>query len=411
MAVKPLAISEADAVVIGAGAFGFSAAYHLAKNGLKRVALLDQFEPGTQVSPKAAGLFKLVQTTETMTRLARKSVDVLTGFKGDSGIPMPHVRSGSILAACTPEHASMLDAEYEDALGWGVEIERIDGQEASRLAPYLNSNRILAAYHIPGDIYIEEPKSMLMAYRQAAERLGVAVIGHTLATGIATEQGAVVGVATPSGEIRTPIVVDAAGAWARRVGSLAGAEVLVQPVRHQLRITVPIAGIEVQLPIIRLIDAAVYVRPARGGLMYGGFEKDPMPYDVPSDRAFTIDMLPLDGRKSDHSAQLIGAEIPAVLDVPAQEERGGLFTMTADGLPLVGPLNGVRGLWAATGCNGSGFSLSSGIGSCLAEWIVGGEPPIDLSILNPNRFASERLSDIDLCNAAVWQYANYYTPK
>jgi 4-methylaminobutanoate oxidase (formaldehyde-forming) len=85
--------------------------------------------------------------------------------------------------------------------------------------------------------------------------------------------------------------------------------------------------------------------------------------------------------------------------------------MTADSKLLAGPVRGLRGFWVATGCNGSGFSLSSAVGRCLAEWIVGGEPPFDLSPLDPNRFASRQLSDEELVATCAFQYANYYTPS
>lgn len=408
---EPLPVTSADAVVVGAGAFGYSCAYHLAKAGAGSVVLLDQYEPGTQVSPRAAGLFKLVQTSEVMTRLAQLSVEIVTTFERETGVPLPHVRSGSLFVARTPEHAAMVDAEAEDARGWGVEIHRVDGQEAHRICPYLEGNRLLAAYAIPGDIYIEEPRAMLLAYHQAAERLGAKIIGHTPVTGIRVAHGSVTAVETPRGEIRTPIIVDAAGIWAPWVASLAGATAPVQPVRHELRITAPIAGVQPSYPITRIIDAAVYLRPARGGIMIGGFEPDPLPVKPPAAPGFTIDMIPLDRRLTDRCVELVREDVPAVAGVAAQEERGGAFTMTADGRLLVGPSPEVQGLWLATGCNGSGFSLSSGVGRCLAAWIVDGEPPFDLSPLAPARFAGKTFSAEELRTAGVWQYANYYTPR
>lgn len=407
----PLPITQADAVVVGAGAFGFSAAYQLARLGAGTVALIDQYEPGTQVSPRAAGLFKLLQASETKTRLARMAVEIVAGFEAETGIPIPHVASGSILAARTPAHASMIDAESEDGRGWGVDVRMIDGAEAGRLCSYLDGRNLLAANHIPGDIYIEEPKSMLIAYRQAAERLGAVIVGHAPVTGIRVAGGAVQAVVTARGEIRTPVVVDAAGVWARRLGSLAGADVPIQPMRHQLRITTPRSDIAPDQPIVRLTDASAYARPARGGLMVGGFEADPMPMDPAAAPGFTIDMVPVDPRVTDRFAASMGEEIEALRGATAQEERAGLFTMTPDGRLLAGPSDQVRGFWIATGCNGSGFSLSSAVGRCVAEWIVGGSPPIDLAPLDPNRFRRQRLTDDDLRAAGVFQYANYYTPS
>lgn len=106
----------------------------------------------------------------------------------------------------------------------------------------------------------------------------------------------------------------------------------------------------------------------------------------------------------------LGSLTPALGDTPVAEHRGGLFTMTPDGRFLAGPVPGVQGFWAATGCNGSGFSISAGIGRALAEWIVGGTPPVDMSSLDPGRFGPGPLDDDELTRAALWRYSNYYTP-
>jgi glycine/D-amino acid oxidase-like deaminating enzyme len=403
-------IDRADVVVIGAGAFGLSVAYHLAALGAGRVALLDRFQPGSQTSPRAAGLFKLVQADETRTRLKQLSIHKVTHFAEETGVPLPVVQSGSLLLARTPEHAALIEREARQSLGWNVELEMIDGAEARRLMPALESDDFLAACHIPGDVYIEEPRFLLQAYLAAIASQPVDVLPATTVTGIRLANGAVTGVETTSGEIEAPVVVDAAGAWARAVAAGAG-EVPVVPTRHQLLITQPVGGIEERHPIARIIDAAVYVRPARGGLMFGGFEADPLVVD-PRERgdAFTIDDVPLDLRVLDRLSGLVRATVPAVHDAPVAEHRGGLFTMTADGRFLAGPVPGVRGLWAATGCNGSGFSFSPAIGQVLAEWITTGAPSIDITSLSPERFAGAALDEAALRDAAIWQYANYYTP-
>src|SRR5687768_16948096 len=332
---RPLPITQADAVVIGAGAFGLGAAYQLADHGAGRVVVLDRFAPGSQTSPRAAGLYKLIQADETLTRLAQSSIEVIRGFSKATGIPLPFVQSGSVLAARTAEHAELIDKEAEESAGWGVELEKIDADGVRRIAPYLTGREIRSAYFVPGDIYVEEPHSLLDAYMAAIAQLGSLVMGEAPVTGIAVDNGEITGVSTPRGDISTPLVIDAAGAWARGVGALAGVEVPVAPVRHQLLITRPIAGMSPHEPIARIVDASAYLRPAPG----------------------------------------------------------------------------VHGLWTATGCNGSGFSISAGIGRALAEWIVGGEPVIDLSSLDPGRFGPGPIDDGELTSAGLWQYANYYTPQ
>ena len=403
-------LTEADAVVIGAGALGLSAGYHLAKLG-RRVAILDQFAPGSQTSPRAAGLFKLIQGDQARTRLAQLSIRTVTHFEAETGVSLPVTRSGSLMVARTPEHADLIYTEAQRSGGWGVALEMVDGGEARRLAPFLQPDGIRAACHTPADLYIEEPSSLLHAYLQAAELRGATMVPHTRVIGIRLQNGAVSGVVTSQGEIGTPVVIDAAGAWARRVGELATATVPVMPVRHQLLITEPIEGVEAEQAIVRLIDTAVYVRPARRGLMLGGFEADPLPFDVACQREdFSMDGVPLDSSVLRRLGATVEGNIPALRGAPVQEHRGGLFTMTPDGQLIVGPHPDIRGFWIATGCNGSGFSLSPGVGQVLAEWVVEGRPSIDLASCAPARFRAQSFDDQQLRAAGVWQYAHYYEP-
>jgi glycine/D-amino acid oxidase-like deaminating enzyme len=408
---SPLPVSQADAVVIGAGAFGLSAGYQLAAHGAGRVVVLDRFAPGSQTSPRAAGLYKLIQADETLTRLAQSSIEVIRGFSEATGVPLPFVQSGSVLAARTAEHAALVDAEAEASAGWGIELEKIDAAGVRRIAPYLTGRGIQSAYVVPGDIYVEEPRSLLDAYMTAIAQLGSLVVGEAPVTGILVNNGEIAGVATPRGEIATPLVIDAAGAWARAVGALAGVEVPVAPVRHQLLITRPIAGMSPDEPIARIVDSSAYLRPARGGLMMGGMESNPIAIDPRLDPQFSMADTPLDMRVLDKFTAALGPLVPALGDTPVAEHRGGLFTMTPDARFLAGPVPGVRGLWTATGCNGSGFSISAGIGRALAEWIVGGEPAIDMSSVDPGRFGPGNFDDDQLTSAGLWQYANYYTPQ
>jgi glycine/D-amino acid oxidase-like deaminating enzyme len=407
---SPLPVTQADAVVIGAGALGLSTAFQLASLGNQHVVIVDRFAPGSQASPRAAGLYKLIQADETLTRLAQSSIAIIRSFTEATGVPLEFVSSGSILAARTRDHAALVDEEAGASASWGVELEPLGPAAVHRLAPYLTGKDVRSAYFIPGDIYVEEPRTLLDAYLTALAKLGSHVVGNAPVTGIILKNGEVTGVSTPRGEIATPLLIDAAGAWARGIGSLAGAEVPVAPVRHQLLITQPIAGMDPKEPIARIVDASAYLRPARGGLMMGGMEHDPLPVDPRLDPAFEMARTPLDMRVLDDFTAALGPLVPALADTPVAEHRGGLFTMTPDARFLAGPVPGIRGFWAATGCNGSGFSLSAGLSRALAEWIVGGEPPFDLSALDPGRFGAGPIDDEELTAAGVWRYANYYTP-
>jgi glycine/D-amino acid oxidase-like deaminating enzyme len=235
------------------------------------------------------------------------------------------------------------------------------------------------------------------------------VTEHEPVTAIPVTAGRVAGVETGRRPIAAPVVVDAAGGWVRHVAGLAGAQVPVATVRHQLLITGPTAQVDPADPITRVADAAVYLRPARGGFMFGGFEPSPLPVDPRRQPAsFTTDDVPLDlGVLRQLAAQIL-AEVPAAGTAPVAEHRGGLFTMSPDGRFVAGPVPDLPGLWVASGCNGSGFSSSLAIGEALASWITTGTAPPGMTALSPGRFGP--LSDDALLTRGLWQYAHYYDP-
>ena len=397
-------LMDADVVVIGAGALGLSTALHCALAG-RSVIVVERGTAGSQASGRAAGLFKSVQADELRTRLARRSIDKAVSFADWAGVPLPVVRAGSFLVARTAAHREYLRRELAQSRGWGADVREA---AAPRLS-YFRAAGAQFALWCPEDAYIEEPASLIGAYLAACRRHGAVVAENEPVTGITVSGGRVAGVQTPARSIAAPAVVDAAGGWVRQVAGLAGARVAVAPVRHQLLITGPAAQVDPADPITRVVDAAVYLRPARGGLMAGGFEAAPMPVDPERQPAgFTTDDVPLDLGVLRRLTAQVSAEAPVAGTVPVAEHRGGLFTMSPDGRFVAGPVPGLAGLWVASGCNGSGFSSSPAIGEALAAWITTGTAPAGLAALSPGRFAG--LAEDVLVTRGLWQYAHYYDP-
>ncbi len=193
--------------------------------------------------------------------------------------------------------------------------------------------------------------------------------------GIDVKNGEIRGVHTTRGYVGTPVVVDAAGAWARIVGKMAGVDVKIVPDAAFSSVSPRRShGVPAELPILRITDAAGYARPARGGLMYGIFEPDPLPFGPEPGQTMSLDMVPVSRPVLEEAHDRMMRSMPAIANATAQEERAGLFTMTADGKFIAGPMPGIQGLWVVSGCNGSGFSMSTGLGATIAEWIVGGAP-------------------------------------
>jgi glycine/D-amino acid oxidase-like deaminating enzyme len=404
---------KADVAVVGAGALGLSTALHCARQG-RSVVVLDRRAPGSQASGRAAGLFKSVQGDEVRTFLARRSIDLVRHFSEWAGVPLPVAASGSLLVARGGGHKKLLAAELDQSRRWGVNLAAVSPAEAAeRTGGYYRPAGDEDVAWCPEDVYIEEPGALIDAYLAAARQAGVQVLADEPVTAISVSQGTVTGLATAARRIETGVVVDAAGAWVRQVGELAGAWVAAAPVRHQLLVTEPVPGMPAGAPITRILDYAVYLRPARGGLMLGGFESAPLPVDPRAEApGFDTDDVPLDRGVLDTMAAQVAALVPAVQTAVRRgavaEHRGGLFTMSPDGRFLAGPVPEVPGLWVASGCNGSGFSSSPAIGEALAGWITGGRPPVDLSSLSPARFGG--LPDSTLVERGTWQYAHYYDP-
>jgi glycine/D-amino acid oxidase-like deaminating enzyme len=401
-------VVDADVVVIGAGALGLSTALHCALAG-RSVVVADRHTAGSQASGRAAGLFKSVQADELRTRLARRSIVQAVSFADWAGVPLDVTRSGSFLIARTAQHRDYLARELAQSRGWGADVrEASPAQVAGRLSYYRAAGEEFALW-CPEDVYIEEPASLIRAYLAACRLHRVVVAEHEPVVGITVAQGRVAGVDTAGRAIAAPVVVDAAGAWVRQVAELAGAAMPLAPVRHQLLITEPVPGLDPADPIVRVVDAAVYLRPARGGLMVGGFEANPLPVDPrqqPS--AFTTDDVPLDLAVLHKLAAQVSAEAPASGTVPVAEHRGGLFTMSPDGRFVAGPVPDLPGLWAASGCNGSGFSSSPALGEALATWITTGTAPPGAEALSPARLGP--LPDDAVITRGLWQYAHYYDP-
>lgn len=395
-----------DAVVIGAGGLGASTAFHLAKAGL-RVALLDKVELASQTSPRAAGLSGTLRADEPMTRIAARSVRKIETFSQDTGEELVFFQPGSLKVARRPEHAEQLHAEVARGKRLGLNVDLITLDEARQLMPYLHTEGVLGVMHMRTDVYLE-PVQIPALYARACEKRGGVLLPHTPVDEILTTGGAVCGVRSGDQEIRTNIVVDAAGAWLRLVAALGGASVKLVPTRHQLMVTVPLPDVRSNQPITRIIDANVYIRPEKGGLMLGGYEDDPLQYDMHDvGRGFRIEDLVLDESVLRRLAEAVAVQFPIFRNVALQEHRGGLPTMTADGEHVLGPAPGVPGLWVIGGCCVGGLSTAPALGELLAEWITRGAASMDVSCMAPDRVATD-LPEEELRDLCRLKYAHHY---
>jgi glycine/D-amino acid oxidase-like deaminating enzyme len=401
--------STAEAVVIGAGSFGSSLAYHLAAQGLEDVVLLDRFDVGGQTSPRAAGLTQQIRRERETTLLAKLSVEKFVRFTEETDIPLEFHQSGSVKMARDEAGVAQVAWELRAGQELGLDIRPMEADELAARVPWARADGILAMWITPSDLYLE-PRQVPQIYAAAARAKGVTVLTETPVTALKRERdGRVIGVETSKGAISAPIVVDAAGAWTRQVVEEAGIRIPVVPMRHQLMITEPLPGVRSEQPICRVIDANVYVRPCWGGLMLGGYEANPLPFEMrDASSTFQIADMPLDEGVLRGLADLVRDQFPVLQDVPLQTYRGGLPTMTADGKHIVGPVPGAEGFYALTGCIVGGLSISPGMGEMLAQMILTGASDIPLDIYAVDRFAPD-FDDGELVEACVDAYAHHYS--
>jgi glycine/D-amino acid oxidase-like deaminating enzyme len=401
-------IDRADVVVVGSGGLGAATAFYLVHRGAERVVLVDKHDLGSQTSPRAAGMAAHARSSDLMLELMKVASSKLRRFTEDTGQPLAWTQSGSLKVARRPEDAKTLEREHERARRSGLDAKLISPEAAQRLNPLLEPEGVLAVMWVAEDLYFE-PSQVAIGFARGAEARGASLLPHTTVTRVEIEHGRVASVETDKGRIRTPIVVDAAGAWTRQVAVASGIRIPLVPTRHQLFITEPVEGVHAELPMVRIMDAAVYVRPCDGGLLWGVFEEGPTQFDMDSlPESFQIRDIDLDADVLWRAAEDVRQQLPALRASTVREHRGGIPTMTADGWHIVGPALAAEGFFIAGGCNVAGLSISPAIGDALAAWIIDGAPPHDLTPLSLERFRSEAQSEERLRQDAAWQYRHFY---
>src|SRR6202049_1448521 len=366
-------ISKADVVVIGSGGLGAATAYYLAKRGGLSVALLDKHDIGSQTSPRAAGMVSCVRKGDLMIKLIKDACRKIESFTEETGQPLDWVHSGSLKIARRPQDADVIAADLQRGKRMGLDVEQISPDAACRLNPFLKPSGIVTALRIGDDRYFD-PAQVAVGFARGAQSKGAILLPNTDVTEVSITGGLVTGVQTSNGPIEASVVVDAAGAWTRQVAETSGIRVPLVPTRQQLIITEPLDGLRADLPMVRIMDAAVYARPCQGGLLWGVYEEDPCFFDMQSlGPHFDIKDMPLDIEVLRSAADEVKAQIPILQTAKVREFRGGIPTMTADGQHILGPAPAVDGFVFASGCNVAGLSISPAVGEALAAWIGGGQ--------------------------------------
>jgi glycine cleavage system T protein len=378
--------SHARAAVVGGGIVGCSVAYHLTKLGWRDVVLLERRELSCGTTWHAAGLVGQLRSSHNLTRLASYGAVLYERLEAETGQATGFRRSGSISVARSAERLIELKRGASMARCFGVDVEVISASEAGRLWPLMRTNDLAGAVWIPRDGRTN-PIDTTLALAKGARNAGATIVENVTVTGIHRQNGAVTGVRTDKGDIACDVVVNCAGMWAREVGRMADVNVPLHASEHFYIVTEPLAGVTRDLPVLRDTDGYIYAREEVGGLLMGGFEPVAKPWAMdgfPKDFAFSL--LPEDWEHFRVLLEQAIVRIPALETAPVRRHVNGPESFTPDNRYMLGEAPELRNFFVAAGFNSVGIASAAGAGKALAEWIVGGEPSMDLWDVDIRRF-------------------------
>ena len=403
--------SEAAVVVVGGGIIGCSVAYHLTRSGCRDVVLLEKGDLTSGTTFHSVGLVSQFRTSPADMLLMNYSIRLYRELAAEIGDAAGWRPVGSLRVASSDAMLQALRRSVSRARALGLDVAAISPAEAQRLCPVMSGEGLRGAVHVPDDGYLE-PNGVTRELARRAAAGGAEIVTGTRVTGIALDaRGRVRGVETTAGSIGTECVVNAAGQWAPRVAAMAGVDLPIVPLMHQYLITRPVPGEELprHTPVVRDPENLVYVREEVGGYLVGGFEPHPKAWrldDVPWE--FTQQLLPAEWELFE--PLLAGAirRFPAVEKAEVLQLVNGPDGFTPDGHYALGPVPGRPGLWIAAGMSINGIAGAGGVGRVMAEWILEGEPSIDVSELNVRRFGAHLRDRRHAAEKAREVYRYYY---
>ncbi len=380
--------SQARVVIIGGGVVGCSILFHLVKMGWKDVVLLERNELTSGSSWHAAGQIHTISSDPNISRLQGYTINLYKELEELSGQSVGMHATGGFYAASNKDWYDYLKRERSKARYMGLDQEFISLKELADRHPLIDPKHYVAALWDPldGDI---DPSGVTYAYAKAAKKLGASY--HTHAQVVETNQRADGSwdVVTRDGSIHAEHIVNAGGLWAREVGQLSGLNLPVQPMEHHYLITEAIPQIEEReerLPAGIDYEGNIYFRQEGQGMLLGTYEPRATPWMVGgTPNNFGHELLE---PQLDHIAERLelGFErIPALGEAGIKDMINGPFTFGPDGNPMIGPVPGMRNYWTAVGVM-AGFCQAGGVGKCLAEWMIEGEPEIDVWAMDIARF-------------------------
>jgi glycine cleavage system aminomethyltransferase T/glycine/D-amino acid oxidase-like deaminating enzyme len=399
---------RARVVIIGGGVGGTSIANHLAKLGERDVVLLDRNELTSGSTFHSAGLVGQLRSSVSLTRMMMDSVELYRTL--DCG----WVQCGGIRLACTPEREQEVLRQVAWAKTFGLPLELISPEQAQELFPLMDTDGVRCASYLPSDGYLD-PSLLTMALAEGAREGGCRIFTHTRVEAVDVREGRVRGVQTEWGPIEAEIVVNAGGMFAAEIGRLAGVRVPIVPFAHEYLVTQPFRERTPgeHLPTLRDPDLLIYFREEGGGLVMGGYERHSAPWAldehlvdaIPAD--FNGRLLEEDWPRFEEIARNSSRRVPVMDQITVTKLINGPEAFTPDNEFALGESE-VRGFFVAAGFCAHGLAGAGGIGKIMAEWILSGEPSMDVWEMDIRRFGPHFRSPSYTLKRTKEVYETYY---
>ncbi|XP_072374582.1 pyruvate dehydrogenase phosphatase regulatory subunit, mitochondrial isoform X1 [Scyliorhinus torazame] len=385
--VSPLP-SQAHVVICGGGIVGSSVAYHLSKLGWNDVVLLEQGRLAAGTTRLCGGIVSTVKHISVETKMADYSNKLYQRLAQETGVQTGYIQTGSISLAHTQDRLISLRRLVSRLQVMGIPCDIISPKQVAQLHPLVNIHDLVGAMHVPGDAVISPP-DVVQALVTAAVHNGVQIFEGASVNHVMVEKGHVTGIETDRGHIECEYFVNCAGQWAYELGLMSEEPVTVplHPCEHFYLVTRPLKqGLRPDTPVIMDLDGRIYVRNWQGGVLSGGFEKNPKPIFTEGRNQLEFQSMLEDW---DHYEPLLSAllrRMPSLESTEILQLVNCPESFTADMRCIMGESAAVQNYFVLAGMNSSGSSFAGGAGKYLAEWMVHGYPSVNVWPLDIKRF-------------------------
>lgn len=379
---------KAHVVIIGGGVAGCSVAYHLAKRGCPDIVLLERSELTSGSTWHAAGNTHVLQDNPNLSKLHFYTVKLYPQLEEETGQSCGIRNVGGLYLASSPERFDQIKIQISKAKYLGLEFSTMSLEEVQERVPLLNLDGVYGAMWEPNEAHVD-PSGVTNAYAAGARKYGAKI--HRQSPVVATTQRPDGGwiVKTEKEVYEADIVVACGGLWAREVVRLAGVELPLMPYEHQYFVTenVPeVEALETEMPLIHDNDGEYYLRQEGKGFLVGAYEQDGRSWAVDgTPQNFGHDLLPDDLERIVDNVARAMHRMPLLETAGIKRVINGPMILTPDILPLFGPAPDLLNYYLIGGLV-PGFSLGGGLGKMMAEWILDGQPSLDVSAIDVARF-------------------------